>query len=136
MDSNTTYEQEIDLKDLMFVVLHQWRIIIIIAVLSAVALGGLKGASVLRKQRDAEYVKQAQETYDNDLKLYESSREAYEKEIENLVNTLELQKEYREQSILMNTSPYNIYEARADRLANSGIYLSKSEFVNVLLDNG
>lgn len=141
MDSNTTYEQEIDLKDLMFVVLHQWRIIIIIAVLSAVALGGLKGASVLRKQRDAEYVKQAQETYDNDLKLYESSREAYEKEIENLVNTLELQKEYREQSILMNTSPYNIYEARADLFVKTdyqimpGMTYQNLDYTNAILQS-
>lgn len=39
MDNNSTYEQyeqEIDLKDLMFAVLHKWRPVILVAVV----LGG------------------------------------------------------------------------------------------------
>lgn len=39
MDNNSTYEQyeqEIDLKDLMFAVLHKWRPVILVAVVLAV----------------------------------------------------------------------------------------------------
>ena len=36
MEYNETYEQEIDLKDLMFVVLRRWRSILVTAVVLAV----------------------------------------------------------------------------------------------------
>ena len=44
MESQYNYEQEIDLKDLMFAVLRKWRPIILIAIVFAVLLGGMKGA--------------------------------------------------------------------------------------------
>ena len=40
MDSYQNYEQEIDLKDLMFAVLRRWRPIILIAIIFALLLGG------------------------------------------------------------------------------------------------
>ena len=55
MDNNSTYEQyeqEIDLKDLMFAVLHKWRPVILVAVVLALVLGGAKGAMTYRQQND------------------------------------------------------------------------------------
>mgnify|MGYP000547317598 CR=1 FL=1 len=48
MEPENTYEQEIDLKDLMFAVLHKWRPIIVTAVIFAVLLGGFKGVVLIR----------------------------------------------------------------------------------------
>ena len=42
MDYNNVYEQEIDLKDLIFAVLHRWRMILAAAVVLALLLGGYK----------------------------------------------------------------------------------------------
>ena len=39
MDYNNDYEQEIDLKDLLFAVLHKWKPILLAAVVCAVLLG-------------------------------------------------------------------------------------------------
>lgn len=36
------YEQEIDLKDLLFVLLYRWRILLLAAVIGAALLGGYK----------------------------------------------------------------------------------------------
>lgn len=36
------YEQEIDLKDLLFVLLYRWRILLLAAVIGAAFLGGYK----------------------------------------------------------------------------------------------
>ena len=61
MDNNSTYEQyeqEIDLKDLMFAVLHKWRPVILVAVVLAVLLGGAKGAMTYRQQNDPEVSKE------------------------------------------------------------------------------
>lgn len=49
MEPNNNYEQEIDLKDLMFAVLRKWRPIIVIAVVFAVLLGALKTVKGIRQ---------------------------------------------------------------------------------------
>ena len=61
MDYNSTYEQEIDLKDLMFMVLHKWRPIIFIALAMALVLGGIKGAMTYKSQNDPETVQEVEE---------------------------------------------------------------------------
>ena len=42
MEPNSTYDQEIDLKDLMFAVLYKWRPVVIAAVVIGLLLGGFK----------------------------------------------------------------------------------------------
>ena len=64
MDSiNNTYEQEIDLKDLMFAVLHKWRGILLAAVVLGLVLGGYKAYSTNQNQNEPETMQTAEETY-------------------------------------------------------------------------
>ena len=114
MEPENTYEQEIDLKDLMFAVLYKWRPIIITAVIVAVLLGGFKGMRSFQCYRDADAQAEAQESYQQDLEVYNTSKSAYEREIDNITNDIQKQQEYLESSILMNVSPYDVCEARAD----------------------
>lgn len=109
MEPNNNYEQEIDLKDLMFTVLRRWRPIIVIAVVFAVLLGGLKTLKGISQLSDEEYVKKNQEEYDMNLEQYTSTKERLEKEITNLQENIESQQEYKEKSILMNINPYDEY---------------------------
>lgn len=111
MEPNSTYEQEIDLKDLMFVVLHKWRPILLAAVVLAVVLGGYKAVSVYRQQNDAEVIKESEESYQEELKVYEKTKETCEREIENLLTDIDNQQKYLEESILMNMSAYDVWEA-------------------------
>ena len=46
------YEQEIDLKDLLFVLLYRWRILLLAAVIGAALLGGYKAVKGNAKQMD------------------------------------------------------------------------------------
>lgn len=114
MDQNNTYEQEIDLKDLMFAVLHKWRSIIIVALVLAVILGGAKAAMTYQSQNDEEAILAAKEQYEEDLHAFERNKETMERELGNLQTDIENQQNYLEKSVLMNMSPYDIYEARAD----------------------
>lgn len=113
MDNNT-YEQEIDLKDLMFAVFHKWRPIILAAVILGVLLGGYKVGSGLMKQRSSEFVQTAQDDYQMDLSMYDKTKSGYEREIENLTANLEYQEDYYSHSILMQISPYDKCVASAD----------------------
>lgn len=119
MDNNTTYEQEIDLKDLMFAILYKWRPIIIIAIIFGILLGGYKITGSMAQQRDAEYLKKAQKQYQQDFEEYEVLKASYEREIKNIKRNIESQTEYLENSILMNISPYDKYTSSADIVIKS-----------------
>ncbi len=111
MEPNNTYEQEIDLKDLMFAVLYRWRRIILVAVIMAVLLGGYQAVSSYRTQNDEETIEKTQKEYDAAVELYEKNQENCEREIDNLMKSIEEQQEYLEKSRLMNMSPYDVWKA-------------------------
>lgn len=111
-ENNSNEVVEIDLKDLMFAVLHKWRPVLAVAVIMAVLLGGAKGAMTYRKQNDPETAKEVRVTYQNDLELYEKNKSTYEREMENLRTDIANQQEYLDHSIWINMSPYDVCEAR------------------------
>lgn len=114
MDSNTVYDQDVNIKDLLFTVLYKWKPIILIAIIFAVILGGTKAGAAYKSQNDEEFIQEARDRYQNDIELYESNKSTYEREIDNLRNDIVKQQEYLDGSVLMNMSPYDVCEARAD----------------------
>ena len=50
INAQNSYEQEVNLKDLLFVILHKWRAIIAVSVVFAVLMGGAKGALTYKSQ--------------------------------------------------------------------------------------
>lgn len=117
MDSINTqnnYEQEVNLKDLLFVILHKWRIILVVSILLAILMGGAKGFLTYRSQNDPDAITQREEAYQLDLAQYENGLSSYEREIQNISDNIVNQQDYMEHSVLMNISPYNLYEAKAN----------------------
>lgn len=112
MEYNSTYEQEIDLKDLMFAVLRKWKFILLFGVLGALVLGGYKGFSTYKESTGA--AESAEMKYQEDLLAYEKNSKRLESEINNIVVSIADQEEYLENSILLKISPYDICEAKAD----------------------
>lgn len=113
MDNNT-YEQEIDLKDLIFAVLKKWRFVIVTAFVFAALLGGYKCVKELMNHSDAEFVAEAREEYETGLKRYEQSKKGYERNIEDLTASIAYQEAYKENSVLLKVDPYNKGVASAD----------------------
>ncbi len=113
MDNNI-YEQEIDLKDLMFAIFRNWRLIVLFAFIFAMLLGGYKSVKELMYQNDEEFVTELTEQYKTDQKKYEQSQKAYERDIEGFNASLTNQEEYKENSILLKTDPYNKGTASVD----------------------
>lgn len=113
MDNNI-YEQEIDLKDLMFRIFRKWRLIILIAFLFAILLGGYKCVKGLINQSDEEYMAELKKQYQADEVKYEQLKEGYERDIDNFTANIAYQEKYKENSILLNVDPYNKGVASAD----------------------
>ncbi len=109
MEYNDTYEREIDLKELMFAVLRKWRIVLFFALALAVLFGGYKAAGVYKSNRT-----EVEDDHAKEVEAYNESMESYEREIENLTRDIASQEEYMEKSILMNMSPYDVWEAKAE----------------------
>ena len=108
---NQTYEQEVDLKDLILAILRRWRSIIVVGILMAVVMGGYAAVSGSRAGAGES---EDEQTYEDALALYESEKAGLEMEIENLEMTLKGLSAYQENSLLMKISPYNKPVASAE----------------------
>lgn len=111
MDYENTYEREIDLKDLMFAVLRKWRVILAATAALALLLGGYKAVSAQRSLNNAG---EENGSYEADMEEYNLKLEICNREIDNLTGDIANQQQYVEDSILMNTSPYDVWEAQAE----------------------
>ena len=109
MDYNNVYEQEIDLKDLIFAVLHRWRMILAAAVVLALLLGGYKALRTYNHNNDDASILEAKAQYEKDLEAYNQRVSVCEREIANLEEDIDRQEDYLENSILMNMSPYDVW---------------------------
>lgn len=114
MESNSGYGQEIDLKDLIFVILRKWRIVLVTAFVLAVVLGGGKAFMTYRAMQDVATQTEAKDTYERELDSYTTAKDTGEREIENINNDIQTQQTYMDESVLMNMSPYDVCEATAD----------------------
>jgi len=112
--NNTSYEREIDLKDLMFVVLHRWKWILAAAMAMAFILGGYKAVSAYLGRSHQETSGDVKGRYEKELELYNQKILTYKREIGNLTEAIAKQQEYLEESVFMNMSPYDVWEARAE----------------------
>lgn len=107
MNNKVSPGQEVDIKELLYGVAKAWRPVIGTGLVCAVLLGGYKASQTLAGQMDPEYAREQQEEYEDDLSVYESAKESYEREIDNIVSSLDSQQEYLQKSILMKISPYD-----------------------------
>lgn len=114
MEPNSTYDQEIDLKDLMFAVLYKWRPVVIAAVVIGLLLGGFKAFSTYKSQNDPTVIAEKEADYQKNLEIYEKNKSTGEREIDNLLNDITEQQTYLEKSVRMNMSPYDVWEAKID----------------------
>lgn len=114
METNNEYTREIDLKDLMFAILRKWRTVLLVAVVLAVLLGGMKGFKALQAAKDTKMQQERMEDYQRELDSYTTAKESGEREIENINNDIQTQQTYMDESVLMNMSPYDVCEATAD----------------------
>ena len=131
------YEQEIDLKDLIFTVLRKWRLILVIALLLGVAAGGYKSGKELLKQKDDVFVAKLREEYNNDLEKYNQTKVGYERDIENYNASITYQEKYKKKSILLTIDPYNkgrastdIFVKMSDLPKENGITVNSVDFAD------
>lgn len=114
-NDNICYEREIDLRELVIAILRKWRMILAATVAFSLLLGTYKASACFLEGKDF-LDTDLQEKYDKEIKLYRQRISACEREIANLTEIIAAQQEYLEESVFMNMSPYDIWEARTEFL--------------------
>ncbi len=102
---NENYEQEIDLKWLLYRVLRAWRPIALWAILLAIVIGGAKVAQNFIKLSNPEYIEETQTRFQREHAGWVATGENLQISMENLVDQQQKQQEYNEKSILMKIDP-------------------------------
>ena len=112
MDENQEFRQEeINLMDLIFYCLEKWRWIVAFMLILAVAAGAYKYRGVVKEnQAKQEAAISAEEDEDevNIVKVDLQSVSYYEQAIAENTNALERQKEYLDNSVVMDMDSYHI----------------------------
>ncbi len=115
---NETYEQEIDLKWLIYRVLRGWRPIVVWAIIIALVAGiGSFGLNML-KRLDPEYLQEQEANFKRAYASWEATIENYEAQLDNLEEAQEEQTEYNENSILMKIDPLRQFHASFELYVN------------------
>ncbi len=100
-------ERIIDLKDMLYWSLKQWRRILVGAIIIALLAGLYQVYRGLRTVMDEEKLQRAQNKYEIAIKDYAATGERLKTNISNLQEQSANQQEYNEKSVLMKIDPMN-----------------------------
>ena len=113
-------EREVNLKSMLFAVMHRWRRMIVFALAFAVILGGYKGVKSWQEATDPQAAADRAQAYQAELEEYEQKKESLELQLEKLNNEVEEQRGYLEKSVLMTMNPREFYSAEACFYVSTG----------------
>ncbi len=103
MDSRS---QEVDIKELVYGILKEWRLLLGAGCICAAALGGYKAAGSLALSKSPEYEASKAAEYGEALLAYETEKKGLEREIGDILQGMQAQQIYLDGSVLMQISPY------------------------------
>lgn len=115
---NEEDEGEISLRDLLYHILRQWRVILVAAVCFCILLGGfklVKGLNVLK----SDDMTDTQKEYETELAEYTINRTRLQDQIKVLTQSIQKKGEYHDQSILMNLNPDAAYQSTLTYIVNA-----------------
>lgn len=128
-------DSPIHLKNLLYFILHRWRMLLKGAILLAVVLAALSAISNVSVLYNEDKFLAAQREYEIALSTYETTGETLQLDIQNLHATLQQQRDYNENSLLMQIDPYNKYIATFVYYVDTG-YQIIPEYVYQDVDYG
>ena len=110
---NRNEAYDIYLKDLIFVVLYQWKKLLVIAVVLAALLGGFQGISGFMALKDPERLEVITKQNQIQKERYDAEVESLQMQIDTFRDQIRSQQEYLDNSLLMHLQPYEYYQATA-----------------------
>lgn len=106
-------DQVISLKTMAFSVLRRWKAVILVALVLALALGGLRGVLTWREISNPEYRADQMENYQQAMEDYEAELERYTFQLDMIREDIRQQQDYIQNSVLMQADYRSVYVATA-----------------------
>lgn len=102
-----TYEQEINLGQLIYRIFREWRKCVVFALITAAIVGALnfmiKGIQVSTPEK----LERAKLDYERELAAYKAEGESLQREIENIEEKRAQQEMYNDESLVMKINPFS-----------------------------
>lgn len=130
MEQENIYEDEIDLKELLYVIFKKWRGLIVCALVFAVLAGGYKFISFSRSDAEAD----ARETYEKTVEDYDRQKNDLETQISSDEMILEIIEEYISNVNTSRVSAEDLALISDNMLSVQNRIKSNTQALNDLLD--
>lgn len=115
---NEEDESEISLRDLLYHILRQWRVILAAAVCFCILLGGFKLVKGLNELKSNDMTS-TQEEYETELAEYTINKTRLQDQIKVLTQSIQDKGEYYNQSVLMNLNSDAAYRSTLTYIVNA-----------------
>ena len=115
---NEEDESEISLRDLLYHILRQWRVIFVSAIFFCIVLGGLKLVKGFNELKSNDMTNN-QEEYESELEEYTINKTHLQDQIKVLTQSIQKKGEYHDQSVLMNLNPDAVYQSTLTYIVNA-----------------
>ena len=107
---NYDIEEEINLKKLILYVLRKWRLVLVVAVIFGLLVGGIKTAKGFLDLRDPEKVEESIRESDLALQNYETAKNQLTNQMAEYNRQLDDYQKYQDNSLYMKIDPYAVYK--------------------------
>ncbi|MBQ7147048.1 MAG: hypothetical protein IJR95_09880 [Lachnospiraceae bacterium] len=131
MQENGTLREtpvERSLSDMYWSLLGHWKIILLVALLAALALGGISFYKNYKVLKDPKTVEKQETDYRTALENYEKQKTNLEKRLQNLEDEQVRLEGYSNTAIMLFADQYNIYEHTASYYVNTNYEIAPELF--------
>lgn len=115
---NEEDESEISLRDLLYHILRQWRVIFAAVVFFCILLGGLKLIKGFSELKSGD-VSENHKAYESELEEYTINKNRLQDQIKVLTQSIQDKGEYHDHSVLMNLNPDAAYRSTLTYIVNA-----------------
>ena len=131
MQENGTFREppvERSLSDIFWSLLCHWKLILLVALLAALALGCVSFYTNYKALKDPKTVEKQEEDYRTALEKYEKEKANLEKKLQNLEEEQARLEEYSNTAIMLFADQYNVYEHTASYYINTNYEIAPELF--------
>ena len=111
---------EVNFKDLFWLVLSHWRLLLAALLIGGVLLGAYRGYKDLRIISDSDKVEARHKAYEEEMKTYEQQKSQLETDLKNLRDSQEHQQYYRDNALMLQMDQYNVWHIAASYFMEIG----------------
>lgn len=119
---------ERSVADIYWSLLGRWKLLLLVALLAALVLGGISFYKNYKALKDPKTVEKQEADYRTALETYEKQKASLEKKLQNLEEEQTRLEEYSNSAVMLFVDQYNVYEHSASYYINTNYEIAPELF--------